>query len=46
MLQVLEGLAAPRDAASAHIAYGGYDDWRAREWREHDWHERGHWGDY
>jgi hypothetical protein len=34
------------------VAYGGYDDWRAREWRErewhrhewheHEWHDHGH----
>ena len=36
--------------APVAVAYGGYDDWRAREsrerewrrheWREHEWHER------
>jgi hypothetical protein len=23
--------------APVAVAYGGYDDWRAREWREHEW---------
>lgn len=26
--------------APVAVAYGGYDDWRAREWREHEWRRR------
>lgn len=40
--------------APVAVAYGGYDGWRGREWREHEWrrrewrehegHDRGRWG--
>ncbi|QCP48294.1 hypothetical protein FAZ95_03295 [Trinickia violacea] len=46
------GISGPVYARPVAVAYGGYDDWRAREWRErrewreHEWRERARWGGY
>jgi hypothetical protein len=40
------------EPAPVAVAFGGYNDagareWRERrEWREHEWRERGRWGRY
>ena len=32
--------------APVAVAYGGGDDWRAREWRRHEWREHRDWRGY